>query len=80
MEGSGGPFWLTARGADGLQVLPVNRFGQLWGAGAPGAGRPWDRPEWGPRATLPEPVRPTESGVPPTLEILPRGNVLWWSR
>lgn len=38
MEGSGGPFWLTARGADGLQVLPVNRFGQLWGAGAPGAG------------------------------------------
>lgn len=52
MEGSGGPFWLTARGADGQQVLPVNRVGRLWVQGHLGQGHPWDRPEWGSRAAL----------------------------
>lgn len=35
MEGSGGPFWPTTRGAEGLQVLPRGS-GQPWGHGCLG--------------------------------------------
>lgn len=44
MEGSGGPFWWAAQGADRPQVLPQSQLGQL-GEGRPVGTRSRLRPE-----------------------------------